>query len=53
MPGRVSLFVWRDGSVRILGVLFGDDLQLEKKNGSEVQAKVGASVGTCPHGNCP
>ena len=37
-------FGWSDGPVRILGVLFGPDLQLER-NWSEVQAKVNAQVG--------
>ena len=37
-------FRWVDGTVRILGVWFGPDLQLER-NWSEVQAKVNAQVG--------
>ena len=37
-------FRWSDGPVRILGVWFGSDLQLER-NWSEVQAKVNAQVG--------
>ena len=37
-------FRWSDGPVRILGVWFGPDLQLER-NWSEVQAKVNALVG--------
>ena len=37
-------FRWSDGPVRILGVWFGPDLQLER-NWSEVQAKVNAQVG--------
>ena len=41
LPGP---FRWSDGPVRILGVLFGPDLQLER-NWSEVQAKVNAQVG--------
>ena len=36
-------FRWSDGPVRILGVCFGPDLQLER-NWSEVQAKVNAQV---------
>ena len=42
--GSVTLpgpFRWSDGPVRILGVWFGPDLQLEQ-NWSEVQAKVNA-----------
>ncbi len=39
LPGR---FGWTDGPVRILGVWFGPDLQLEK-NWSEVRAKVYAA----------
>ena len=42
LPGP---FLWGDGPVRILGVWFGPDLQLEQ-NWSEVQAKVNAQVGT-------
>ena len=42
LPGH---FRWSDGPVRIFGVLFGPDLQLER-NWSEVQAKVNAQVGT-------
>ena len=38
-------FRWSEGPVRILGVWFGPDLQLER-NWSEVQAKVDAQVGT-------
>ena len=38
-------FRWSDGPVRILGVWFGPDLQLER-NWSEVQAKLDAQVGT-------
>ena len=38
-------FRWSDGPVRILGVWFGSDLQLER-NWSEVQGKVDAQVGT-------
>ena len=41
LPG---LFRWSDGPIRILGVWFGPDLQLER-NWSEVQAKVNAQVG--------
>ena len=41
LPGP---FRWSDGPVRILGVWFGPDLQLER-NWSEVQAKVNAQVG--------
>ena len=41
LPG---LFRWSDGPVRILGVWFGPDLQLER-NWSEIQAKVNAQVG--------
>ena len=37
-------FRWSDGPVRILGVWFGPDLQLEQ-NWSEVQAQVNAQVG--------
>ena len=42
LPGP---FRWSDGPVRILGVWFGPDLQLER-NWSEVQAKVNAQVAT-------
>ena len=42
LPGP---FRWSDGPVRILGVWFRPDLQLER-NWSEVQAKVNAQVGT-------
>ena len=42
LPGP---FRWRDGPIRILGVWFGPDLQLER-NQSEVQAKVNVQVGT-------
>ena len=38
-------FHWNDGPIRILGVWFGPDLQLER-NWSEVQAKPNAQVGT-------
>ena len=41
-PGSLR---WSDGPVRILGVWFRHDLQLER-NWSEVQASVGAQVGT-------
>ena len=41
LPGP---FCWSDGPIRILGVWFGPDLQLER-NWSEVQAKVNAQVG--------
>ena len=41
LPGP---FHWSDGPVRILGVWFGPDLQLEL-NWSEVQAKMNAQVG--------
>ena len=41
LPGP---FRWSDGPVRILGVWFGPDLQLER-NWSEIQAKVNAQVG--------
>ena len=41
LPGP---FHWSDGPIRILGVWFGLDLQLER-NWSEVQAKVDALVG--------
>ena len=41
LPGH---FRWSDGPVRILGVWFGPELQLER-NWSEVQAKVNAQVG--------
>ena len=41
LPG---LFPWSDGSIRIFGVWFGPDLQLER-NWSEVHAKVNAQVG--------
>ena len=41
LPGP---FRWSDGPVRILGVWFGPDLNLER-NWSEVQAKVNAQVG--------
>ena len=41
LPGP---FRWSDGSVRILGVWFGPDLQMER-NWSEIQAKVNAQVG--------
>ena len=41
LPGP---FRWSDGPIRILGVWFGPDLQLEQ-NWSEVQAKVNAQVG--------
>ena len=41
LPGP---FRWSDGPIRILGVWFGPDLQLER-NWSEVQAKVNAQVG--------
>ena len=41
LPGP---FRWSDGPVRILGVWFGPDLQLER-NWLEVQAKVNAQVG--------
>ena len=41
LPGP---FRWSDGPVRILGVWFGPDLQLER-NWSEVHAKVNAQVG--------
>ena len=37
-------FRWSDGPIRILGVWFGPDLQLER-NWSEVQTKVNAQVG--------
>ena len=37
-------FRWSDGPIRILGVWFGPDLQLER-NWSEVQAQVNAPVG--------
>ena len=40
LPGT---FRWSDGPVRILGVWFGPDLQLER-NWSEVQAMVNAQV---------
>ena len=42
LPGP---FRWNDGPIRILGVWFGPDLQLER-NWSEVHAKVNAQVGT-------
>ena len=42
LPGP---FRWSDGPVRILGVWFGPDLQLER-NWSEVQTKVNAQVAT-------
>ena len=41
LPGP---FRWSDGPVRILGVWFGPELQLER-NWSEIQAKVNAQVG--------
>ena len=41
LPGP---FRWSDGPVRILGVWFGPDLQLER-NWLEIQAKVNAQVG--------
>ena len=41
LPGS---FRWSDGPVRILGVWFGPDLQLER-NWSEIQTKVIAQVG--------
>ena len=41
LPGA---FCWSDGPVRILGVWFGPDFQLER-NWSEVQTKVNAQVG--------
>ena len=41
LPGP---FRWSDGPIRILGVWFGPDLQLER-NWSEVQANVNAQVG--------
>ena len=41
LPGP---FHWSDGPIRILGVWFGPDLQLER-NWSEVHAKVNAQVG--------
>ena len=41
LPGP---FRWSDGPIRILGVWFGPDLQLER-NWSEVRAKVNAQVG--------
>ena len=41
LPGP---FRWSDGPIRILGVWFGHDLQLER-NWSEVHAKVNAQVG--------
>ena len=41
LPGP---FHWSDGPVRILGVWFGPDLQLER-NWLEIQAKVNAQVG--------
>ena len=41
LPGP---FRWSDGPVRIPGVWFGSDLQLER-NWSEVQAKMNAQVG--------
>ena len=41
LPGP---FRWSDGPIRILGVWFGPDLQLEQ-NWSEVQTKVNAQVG--------
>ena len=41
LPGP---FRWSDGPVRILGVWFGPDFQLER-NWSEVQTKVNAQVG--------
>ena len=41
LPGP---FRWSDGPIRILGVWFGPNLQLER-NWSEVQAKVNAQVG--------
>ena len=41
LPGP---FRWSDGPIRILGVWFGPDLQLER-NWSEVHAKVNAQVG--------
>ena len=41
LPGP---FCWSDGPIRILGVWFGPDLQLER-NWSEVHAKVNAQVG--------
>ena len=41
LPGP---FRWSDGPIRILGVWFGPDLQLER-NWSEVQTKVNAQVG--------
>ena len=41
LPGP---FRWSDGPVRILGLWFGPDLQLER-NWSEVQGKVNAQVG--------
>ena len=41
LPGP---FCWTDRPVRIIGVWFGPDLQLER-NWSEVQAKVNAQVG--------
>ena len=43
LPGP---FRWSGGPVRILGVWFGPDLQLER-NWSEVQAKVNAQVRIC------
>ena len=41
LPGP---FRWSDGAIRIIGVWFGPDLQLER-NWSEVHAKVNAQVG--------
>ena len=38
-----ALFDWTDGPIRILGIWFGPDLQLEK-NWMEVRTKVGAAV---------
>ena len=49
LPGS---FRWSDGPIRILGVSFGPDLQLER-NWSEVQTKVNAQWESGFQGGCP
>ena len=45
LGGVAVPFCWSDGHIRILGVWFEPDLELER-NWSDVQAKVNAQVGT-------